>query len=188
LLRHLWSLAVEEQFYVAFPLLLIPALRAARGRTGRLAVAAISIGAASTALMATLWVAGDPSRAFYGTDTRAVGLCAGVALGFVLPLIDWGKGGRIIGLVVDAGGLLGLGALALLMTRVDEFDTMLYHGGFAMAAAAAAIVVAVVIHPRSRLGRVLGCQPFRWIGTRSYAIYLWDWPVLMLTRPRLDTG
>jgi len=132
-----------------------------RGRTGRLAVVAITIGAASTALMAVLWVAGNPSRAFYGTDTRAVGLCVGVALGFVLPLVHWGDGDRLTGLAVDAGGLLGLGGLALLMTRVNEFDSTLYHGGFALTAVLAAAVVAVVIHPRSRVGRVLGRQPFR---------------------------
>ena len=190
LLRHLWSLAVEEQFYVVFPLVMAGALKLVGRRRGVLVAGALAVGGVSSLLMALWWQAGtDPSRVYFGTDTRAVGLCAGVALALV-----WRPGQLRADIdaraarLLDAIGVGALAALLVLMTRMDEYGSALYRGGFVATAVASALLVAVAAHPASRLGAVLGRQPFQWIGTRSYAIYLWHWPVMMLSRPELDTG
>ena len=190
LLRHLWSLAVEEQFYAAFPVMLFAGLRVCRRHRRLIALVAVLTGAASTLLMAWLWQPNrDPTRVYYGTDTRAVCLCAGVALAFVWsPLRMRSALPAVRRLLLDGAGVLGVVALAALMMRLNDYGSSLYHGGFAATAAASCIVLAAVAHPASRLGALLGRQPLRWIGTRSYAIYLWHWPVFAVTRPHLDVG
>ncbi|MBW8826225.1 MAG: acyltransferase [Acidobacteria bacterium] len=187
--QHLWSLGVEEQFYVGFPLLLAVVLPWAGHHRRVLALAAGATGVASTVAMAVLWQPGvDPSRVWFGTDTRAVGLCAGVALAFVLAphRLEAALVGRRAVAILDGAGAIGLCTLALLMTRLDEFGSALYRGGFAACALASGLVVLAAAHPATRLGTVLAWRPARWLGTRSYAVYLWHWPVIVLTRPHLD--
>jgi peptidoglycan/LPS O-acetylase OafA/YrhL len=189
LLRHLWSLAVEEQFYVLFPLVFVVVMRAGR-RYRRVLLAALAIGAgiASSVAMAVWYPAGhDPSRVYYGTDTRAVGLCAGVALACLWPLGRPRSSLRTIRrAALDITGVASLALLVALMARLNDYTPTVFRGGFAWCAVTTAALVAVLAHPASRLGRLLGREPFRWIGLRSYAIYLWHWPVFMLTRPRAD--
>jgi peptidoglycan/LPS O-acetylase OafA/YrhL len=186
LFRHLWSLAVEEQFYIVWPLLLTGLMWLLRPRLVLLVVLAGAV--ASAVLMALLYQPDvDPSRVYYGTDTRGVGLLAGAALAFLwAPGRVGGRAGQLHPLLLDALGLVGLGALAYSFLRLDGFDPFLYQGGFALVAVASAVVIAVLVHPRAHLGRILGQQPFRWLGLRSYSVYLWHWPVFMLTRPHID--
>ncbi len=145
-MRHLWSLAIEEQFYVLWPLIFVFAMRRWRSRSVLLGVLATA--AASVALMALVYVPGaDPSRVYYGTDTRASGILVGVALAFV-----WAPGrtqGRWVDkLPFDLIGLAALGALVACCLRISEFDDFLYRGGFLATSLSTAALIAAVVHPR----------------------------------------
>ncbi len=184
LLRHMWSLAVEEQFYLFWPLLFGLLMRRLRPR---FVLAIVLAGAfASMLLMAVLFHPHtDPSRVYYGTDTRAAGLLLGVALAFL-----W-RPGEIIseanGRMLDAIGLAAFAILVACFLFLNEFQAFLYHGGLSLTALVTAALVAVAVHPRARLvPRVLSWPLLRWVGVRSYGIYLWHFPVFMLTRPQLD--
>jgi peptidoglycan/LPS O-acetylase OafA/YrhL len=189
LLRHLWSLAVEEQFYLLWPIVFALVLGRIRRRY---AIAVILAGAiASAALMAYLYNPEiDPSRIYYGADTRAAGLLIGAALAFAWQIGHLPERAvqltRRVADLSGAGALASLIAIAALITEQSEF---LYRGGFALVAVLTAVLIAACVHPGARLMRgVLGRQPLTWIGTRSYSIYLWHWPVFMLTRPGLDVS
>jgi len=186
LLRHFWSLAVEWQYYLAWPALLWVALP--RVPKKALAGVAIAGAAASALLMAVLFVPGaDPSRVYYGTDTRLAGLLVGSALALAWPNAGLQRRSVRAGFALDATALALLLALAGAAVFVGERDTTLYRGGFALTAIATAALVAILLHPSGRWRtRVLGCAPLRWLGLRSYSVYLWHWPVIMLTRPGTD--
>ncbi len=192
LLQHLWSLAVEEQFYFVWPVLAFLAMRW-HGRRGVLIVAATG------AVASTLWmtwlsvrngypIVNDPSRVYFGSDTHAMGLLTGAALA-----CTWRPGRLRSTLTPQATRIIegvGLGSLALVILiflRVGEYSEPLYRGGFAVLSVITAVLVAAASHPGARLGRWLSVQPLQWIGQRSYGLYLWHWPVFMVTRPGLDT-
>jgi peptidoglycan/LPS O-acetylase OafA/YrhL len=188
-LRHLWSLAVEEQFYLLWPLLLLILLVAFRGRNGHVFGVIVAGALASTVLMAVLYEPGtDPSRVYYGTDTRAAGLLIGAALAFLAaPWRLTRNTGRGAGWVIDGIGVAMLAALGWFFVNTNEFDDFLYQGGFALLSIVTAVLIFVAAHPVSHLGRhVLGVSLLVWVGVRSYGIYLWHWPVYMVTRPDLD--
>jgi peptidoglycan/LPS O-acetylase OafA/YrhL len=184
-LRHLWSLAVEEQFYLVWPLLLVVGMRFAR-RALPLLVAVAAVG--STALMWALYKPGaDPSRVYYGTDTRAAPLLVGVLLAFVwrpgalpAPPRPFGRAS------LDALSVVALAVVAYAFLHVHDNDPALYRGGFLVLAVCTAVLLATIAHPVSALGRLLAQPLPRWLGERSYAIYLWHWPVLAFTRPGID--
>jgi peptidoglycan/LPS O-acetylase OafA/YrhL len=194
LLQHLWSLAVEEQFYLVWPPVLALMLR--YWRRGVILAVVLAGAATSSLLMALLYnPEADPSRVYYGTDTRATGLLIGAALAFVWS--PWrlrsGAGtptsllSRAYGALLDLAGLAALAGLAVFFTSLDEFQPFLFQGGFAALALATIAAIGVAVHPLARLVPwLLGLPPMRYVGLRSYSIYLWHWPVFMLTRPHLD--
>jgi peptidoglycan/LPS O-acetylase OafA/YrhL len=189
LFTHLWSLSVEEQFYLFWPLIFAAGMKLF-GR-GRLLLGVLA-GAIGSVVLA--WILFDPghdaSRIYYGTDTHAVGLLAGVALALVWSPVELRlpshKSGALVGPILDAVGVIALGYLIFCFAQTHDYDLALWHGGYAWIAIATALLIASLAHPAGRLGGILGRPALLWLGLRSYSFYLWHWPVLVMTRPGVD--
>src|SRR6476660_334801 len=184
-LRHMWSLAIEEQFYLVWPLVVAGLLWWRRSLRVLLAACVVMI-AASAALMALLYQPGhDPSRVYYGTDTRAQSLLIGAVVGIAL-FVHGPLRTRAARMAVRIAAVVGAGYTLWLFWRMSERTDALYQGGFLFAALAVSAVIVSVVQPdRGVLGRFLSLAPLRWVGRISYGLYLWHWPVyLTLTHTR----
>ncbi len=180
-LRHLWSLSVEEQWYLVFPALLALALRSHRRIRLVLAVL-VATTIASAAWMAHL--ASGPvelSRAYYGTDSRAHSLLVGAVLAVAAAVWPIHRLRRLLAVA----GVAGAAAIVAAFALVEEVDRGMYRGGFLVLALATAAVVAAVALPGpvGPLPRLLGWRPLVAVGRVSYGLYLWHWPVDVVLTP-----
>ncbi len=193
-LLHTWSLAIEEQFYIVWPPVVLGILlwkgrgmsRASRlGRPGRRALRPLlrvaMLGAAASAVaMGLLYQVGDPTRVYYGTDTRAQSILVGAALAILLAGRPVSSSKRAkSGLVVAAGA--GTATVAWMWVEVTGNTGWLYRGGFALAAVCvAALIACVALVPSGLPARILSLSPLRWTGRISYGLYLWHWPIYLV--------
>jgi peptidoglycan/LPS O-acetylase OafA/YrhL len=189
LLQHLWSLAIEEQFYLFWP----PIVAALYTRLWRRRWMLPTISASGAVISVLLMFAifdpdRDPSRVYYGTDTRASALLIGATLAFVWqPDISR----RLVNLppiAVDAAGAFAAIALGLAVTRYNGFDPPVYQGGFVLVSCATALLIVAGTTGRTASSALLSHRTLRAVGERSYGLYLWHWPIIQLTRPGSDVS
>ena len=191
LLQHTWSLAVEAQFYLVWPLILYFILK--RLGKNRIPFAALLIAAASgiTLLIVSLSLdassSSDVSHIYFGTDTHSIGLFLGAALAvswipqnFTTTLTKQAQN------FIDGVGVFGFIGILATFLFINESDPTLYKIAFPLAAIFGAAIIMSVVHPASRFAPVLENPVLLWIGQRSYAIYLWHWIIFQVTRPTVD--
>jgi peptidoglycan/LPS O-acetylase OafA/YrhL len=181
-LEHTWSLAIEEQFYVVWPLVVLFVLQ----RFGVRTLFAVAVGLAALSMLAMLALF-DPERtmrAYYGTDTRAAAILAGAAFACVAP--NTSGAGRAATRALDLGGVLALAGLAWAWSSIDGRDFLLYRGGFWLTELFSLALLACAIKgEKSVIARLLSLPPLRALGTVSYGAYLWHWPAnLVITAER----
>ncbi|WP_284854074.1 acyltransferase family protein [Corynebacterium sp. MSK072] len=186
---HYWSLAVEEQFYLIWPLLMLGIFRISSRQPRRLPVVVASVlGLASFAAMWFIFTPGeDPTRVYYGTDTHAFGLLTGAVLSLLVtstksdPNADsWASSGKV---ETRAAGIIGflalIGYVAQLFLMPDDAE-FTYRGGLFLTSILGALMVWGVIHEYGPMTPLFRTKVSRWLGQRSFSLYLWHWPVIMI--------
>ena len=184
--QHLWSLAVEEQFYLVWPLVFTFGL----WLVGLQRLRVITIVLAITSWMAMVWFAthGNQNHAYLGTEARAFGPLAGALLAFLYPPRRRRAAGlgRRAGAVLDVAAVAALVGLGVLFVNARQGAMWLYVIGFVLTDILTMVLIIVIVSPAAVFGPLIGTRVLRWIGVRSYGIYLWGIVVFEFTRPGLD--
>jgi peptidoglycan/LPS O-acetylase OafA/YrhL len=176
---HLWSLAIEEQFYLVWPLIVLCVIVRLDARRARV-ICALTGAAVSALIMVIQYTpGGDPSAVYYGTDTHASALLIGAALALAWPLRRLAAIPAAHTRRLDMAGIAGLVVLAWAVGHFSGGDPVVYPVGLLLAAVAAAGLIAAAAG-HGVIAALTSIQPLRWIGVRSYGIYLWHWPVIAL--------
>ena len=218
-LTHFWSLAIEEQFYLIWPPLLLAmvSVHMSKPNTRRVVLGLAAVSA--VAMMVLYNPATDPSRVYYGTDTRVFSLLLGAWMAFI-PDRDLAPARlvRHLGLdrlagadkhdksksdtaeaattkpselarfwsspaSIDLMGVVGLVGLAAMVALTNGYTAFQYRGGTLLCSILTLMVIAACVQPQGMVARALAAEPLVWIGKRSYSIYLWHYPLLLLMNP-----
>ena len=191
LLQHTWSLAVELQFYLIWPIILLTVLKYfGKKNIARIALL-IAVISGVTLFLVSLRLdqsnAQQISHIYFGTDTHSLGLFLGSALAVSwIPQnlsADIAKRAQD---VIDGIGVVGLLGLIATFLFIDEANAGLYRIAFPLAGIFGCLVIISLVHPASRFAPLISSAPFRWVGQRSYGIYIWHWVVFQVTRPSVD--
>jgi peptidoglycan/LPS O-acetylase OafA/YrhL len=191
LLQHTWSLAVEAQFYLLWPLILYFILKKFGKKHIPLASLAIAAASGITLLLVSFSLdaasASKVSHVYFGTDTHSIGLFLGAALAVSWIPQNFTKSvSRKAQDFIDGVGFIGFIGILAAFLLIDESQPTLYKIAFPLAGICGAAIVMSVVHPASRFAPVLENKLFLWIGERSYSIYLWHWVIFQVTRPSVD--
>ena len=191
LLQHTWSLGVEAQFYLIWPLILLLVLR----QFGKAKIPGAALFIAAISGIALLLVsfgvdaanASQVSHVYFGTDTHSIGLFLGAALAVSwVPQNLQEQVNKRAQDFIDGIGVIGFVGLLGVFLLVNENDPTLYKLAFPLAGLFGCAILTSIVHPASRFAPILSSKIAVWIGERSYAIYLWHWVVFQLTRPAVD--
>lgn len=188
-LKHLWSLAIEEQFYLVFPIVLLSLLSFIR-RLKSIRIIFLILLVISMIAMMVLYVPNENvARVYFGTDTRIQTLLMGVLLALVWPPFQLkAKVNRQMRTMIDTAGVVGLAILFICFKFVSETNSILYYGGFFLISMVTLLVIASSVHPSGYFAKFLGNKVFTFIGSRSYSLYLWHYPIIVLIHHQFVQG